>query len=122
MDKLLQLTDGQGVDYIIDAVGSTSVLRQSQQALAKCGTLLTLGGDFTDAGLDVMTQLIKGATYRGSHQGDSVPGVMIPRIISLWREGRFPFQEWVAVYGFEELERALRDMRAGRIIKPVLTF
>lgn len=74
--KLMEITDGQGVDYVIDAVGHPEVLKIGQQALAKCGTLLTLGGKPTEAGIRIDLQLIKGITYRGTHQGDSVPSVV----------------------------------------------
>lgn len=72
----MEITDGQGVDYVIDAVGHPEVLKVGQQALAKCGTLLTLGGKPTEAGIRIDLQLIKGITYRGTHQGDSVPSVV----------------------------------------------
>lgn len=43
-------------------------------------------------------------------------------MIELWRQGKFPFDSMLAFYPFEELEKALADVHAGRIIKPVLTF
>lgn len=72
----MEITDGQGVDYVIDAVGRPEILKVGQQALAKCGTLLTLGGMPTEAGIRIDLQLIKGITYRGTHQGDSVPSLV----------------------------------------------
>jgi len=47
---------------------------------------------------------------------------MIPHLIALNRQGRFPFDKFLSYYPFEDLERALEDLKAGKIIKPVLTF
>ncbi|KAF1343941.1 zinc-binding alcohol dehydrogenase [Delphinella strobiligena] len=121
--KVMEITDGQGVDYVIDAVGRPEILKVGQQALAKCGTLLTLGGMPTEAGIRIDLQLIKGITYRGTHQVSRTPCLlMIPHLMSLNRQGRFPFDKFLSYYPFEDLERALEDLKAGKIIKPVLTF
>lgn len=68
----MEITEGEGVDFVIDAVGRPEVLQDGHAALAKCGTLLTLGGIAKPAGLPINLHLLKGATYRGSHQGDAV--------------------------------------------------
>ena len=76
--KLRKLTSGRGFDYVIDAVGSGSLLKDGHGALAKGGTLLTLGGSQQTPTFTLQQHLIKGITYRGTHQGDSVP-----RLVSL---------------------------------------
>lgn len=43
-------------------------------------------------------------------------------MIELWRKGKFPFDGLLTYYPFEELDRALEDVAAGRVVKPVLTF
>lgn len=35
-------------------------------------------------------------------------------------EGKFPFDEMLSFYPFEDLDKALSEMKAGKIIKPVL--
>lgn len=73
VSKLLDITDGLGVDYVIDAVGLPQILQDGHKAMAKCGTLVTLGGIMQPAGIQINDHLVKGGTYRGTHQGDSVP-------------------------------------------------
>lgn len=70
------LTNGRGFDYVIDAVGSGVLLKEGHLALAAGGTLLTLGGNSQPPQFPIEQHLVKGITYRGTHQGDSVPRVV----------------------------------------------
>jgi aryl-alcohol dehydrogenase len=40
--------------------------------------------------------------------------------LSLYRQGRFPFDRMIATYPLEEIDRAIHDIDEGRVIKPVL--
>jgi aryl-alcohol dehydrogenase len=57
---------------------------------------------------------------RGIVEGDSVPTVFLPRLIELWRQGRFPVERFMTFDDFDQIERAARDAEAGDVIKPVL--
>lgn len=83
VEKLLELTDGEGVDYVIDAVGSPQVLRDGHRAMATRGTIVTLGGTVKDCGIAIEDHLVKGGTWRGTHQGDSVPRIVSLCLLSL---------------------------------------
>ena len=87
VSKLMELTDGEGVEYVIDAVGNPFVLKDGHAAMAKGGTIVTLGGIMKECSILINDHLVKGGTWRGTHQGDSVPRVMIPKMIQAWREG-----------------------------------
>ena len=45
---------------------------------------------------------------------------MIPRMIELYRAGRFPFDRLIRTYPFERINDAAEDQIAGRTIKAVL--
>ena len=113
--------DGQGMDYALDCVGNEAVVIEAHDSLTMLGTLITCGSSATaTAGFKLVSQLAKGITYRGTHQGDSVPRVMIPHLISLWRQGLFPFDKLLTTFAFEDLAKALEETHAGRAIKPLL--
>jgi aryl-alcohol dehydrogenase len=38
------------------------------------------------------------------------------------KEGRLPLHRLISHYPFADIEQAVRDMKAGKTIKPVLTF
>lgn len=114
--------DQQGLDYALDCIGNENVIKTAHAALDKLGTLVTVGsGSQTNvAGFTLAQHLMKGITYRGTHQGDSVLRVMIPKLLGLWKEGKFPFDKLLTEFGFEEMDRALDEMKKGRVIKPLL--
>lgn len=75
-DAIMRITDGQGIDFALDCVGSPAVLADAQKLMAPQGTLLTVGGGTLDVHLNLHTHLQKGLTYRGCHQGDANPEIV----------------------------------------------
>ncbi|GAB1729545.1 hypothetical protein NU195Hw_g180t1 [Hortaea werneckii] len=122
--ELKRLTPtGQGMDYAIDGVGNESVVLAAHLCLDKLGTMLIVGGSPTaKLSPKIEGHLVGGLTTRGTHQGDSVSRVMIPHLINLWRAGKFPFDKFLTAFKFEELEKALDETHAGRVIKPILVL
>ncbi|KAK0721276.1 chaperonin 10-like protein [Apiosordaria backusii] len=120
--RLKALTpDGLGFDFVLDCVGRGELVRMGHSALRSRGMVITVGGS-TDTALQVplSQHLARGITYRGTHQGDSVPSVAIPLMVDLWRQGKFKFEQLLAFYPFEDFDQAVKDLRGGRIVKAVL--
>lgn len=115
---------GYGVDRALDTTGVMAVLRQAVAALAPRGVCGFLGAvaPGTELALDVRDMMMGGKTLRGIVQGDATPEVLIPALIELHAQGRFPFDRMVRFYAFEEIQQALDDASSGRTIKPVLRF
>jgi len=67
--------------------------------------------------LEAMT---KGLTVRGVLQGDSTPGRMIPRLLSLHQRGLFPFDRLQTTYRLDEVNKAANDCLRGDVVKPVI--
>ena len=61
-----------------------------------------------------------GHKLRGIIEGDAIPELFIPTLLELWRQGRFPFDEIITHYEFEQPHQAIHDAEAGESIKPVL--
>ena len=64
--------------------------------------------------------LAAGRKAFGVIQGNAVPQRFIPKLIDLYRAGRFPFDRLVKLYPFTDINRAIADARKGDTIKPVL--
>jgi aryl-alcohol dehydrogenase len=64
--------------------------------------------------------LLNGRTVRGIIQGDAVPRLFIPKLIDLYRSGRFPFDRLIRFYDFAEINEAVEDIKKGQTIKAVL--
>ena len=113
---------GLGADFTIEATGVAAVLRQAVDASAPTGVSGVIGAPAigTEVSLDINDLVIFGRSVRGIVEGDSVPDVFIPRLIELWRQGRFPVDRLMRNYDLDQLDEAAHDAEAGRVIKAVV--
>jgi aryl-alcohol dehydrogenase len=115
-------TGGIGADFSIDATGSPEVLRQAVYCTGPGGVCGLIGAPpfGTEVSLDMNQMLAMGRTLRGIVEGESVPDVFLPRLIELWRQGRFPVDRIMTHYSFADIDQAARDAEEGEVVKPVL--
>lgn len=123
-EELLGLTGGEGVDYIVDTTAVPSVLNQAARSLGVRGTLVAVGNTTfgTEAPFEIGESQVKGWTFRMNVQGSSVYPIFIPRLIELWKQGRFPFDKLVRTYPFADIEQGFKDSASGSTIKPIVVF
>jgi aryl-alcohol dehydrogenase len=76
----------------------------------------------SEVAVDQRDMMMSGKTLRGIVEGDANPDVLIPAMIEMQAQGRFPFERLMRVYPFERINEAIEDSREGRTIKPVLKF
>ncbi len=121
-DAIARLT-GTGADYIFDTTGHPDVVAAALDSLAMTGTVVIAGAARagTRTSLD-MTALLNGRAVRGTIQGDAEAHKLVPHLIELYRQGRFPVDKLVRHYRFAEIQRAIADMEGGRVIKPILSM
>jgi aryl-alcohol dehydrogenase len=67
-----------------------------------------------------MDLLMNGRAVKGILGGDAIADLFIPKLIELYSQGRFPFDRMITFYPFEEINRAVKDMEEGRVVKPLL--
>ena len=117
---ILDLTGG-GAEYSLECVGNPKVLRQAVDVLPRLGVCGLTGvvPPGTEVSLD-MDLIMNGRTVRGILGGDAIPDLFIPKLIELYRQGKFPFDRMITFYPFDELNQAVEAMEKGRVIKPVL--
>jgi aryl-alcohol dehydrogenase len=122
VEAILDITCG-GPNFSLECVGNPAVLRQAVDCLPLLGVCGLLGvvAPGTEVTLD-MDKIMNGRTVRGVIEGDAVPDLFIPRLIALYRQGRFPFDRLITFYSFDDINQAVADMEAGKVIKPVLRF
>jgi aryl-alcohol dehydrogenase len=121
VDRVRELTGG-GASYAIDTTAIPAVVKQAQQALAVRGTLVALGLGPEEYTLDAIDLLQNGKTVMASVEGDSDPQDMVPRLIALHAAGDFDLDDLVTTYPFEEINSAVADVLAGKVVKPVLVW
>lgn len=118
--RILEIT-GRGADFIVNLTGSPKMLAMAVEALAPTGTAALIGAAHqgTQVSIDMAT-LLNGQVVRGVIQGDAVPQLFIPKLVELYRAGKFPFDKLVDFYEFEDIKRAFEDSKTGVTIKPIL--
>jgi aryl-alcohol dehydrogenase len=74
----------------------------------------------TEISLDVVHMMTGGRQLRGTVEGDSSPDVLIPQLLTLHAQGRFPFDRMITFYDFADINQAIEDTERGACIKAVL--
>ena len=110
--RIAEIT-GSGVDYVVETTGHPKMHQLAIDVLNPQGTVALLTGE---SGI----KLPEGRKTLGIIEGDAVPQVFIPRLIELYKAGRFPFDRLVKFYAFSKINRAIADAKRGDTIKPVL--
>lgn len=115
------VTGGDGVQYSLECTGLPAVVRQAVDCLRLTGICGIIGVAplGTEISLD-MNGMLFGRTVRGIIEGDSIPDIFIPRLIELWRQGRFPFDKLVRFFPMSEIELAARASEKGEVLKAIL--
>lgn len=121
VDAIRQIT-GSGAMYALDTTALIPVLSQALAALAPRGTLGLIGASRPDEMLPVpvIDMLTSGKQVRGIVEGDSDPGLFLPKLIALHAQGRFPAEKMMRFYDFTQINEAVHDSETGRCVKAVL--
>lgn len=110
-----------GLNYIVDTTGVAAVVRAGTEALTARGQLAMLAVTQPGTELTINSNiLLGGRALRGAVEGDADPRSFIPQMIARHRAGRFPHDRLITTYPFSAINQAVADMKAGKVIKPVL--
>lgn len=119
------LTDGLGVDWAFEAVGSARLVESCLQAVRPGGSTIMIGGiDPSDhVNIPASSFLLSERRLRGCFLGSSHAPREFPRLLALWRTGKLDLEAMItAVRPLDEVNEAFDDMRAGRGLRTVLTM
>lgn len=122
VEAIREITGGKGVAYALDTTGVPTVFSQMTKSLATRGHGALVGAAKlgTEAAFDIGTLLLTGLKVSMVIEGDAVPREFIPKLISLYEKGLFPFDKLVKTYNFDDINQAFADSESGETIKPVV--
>jgi aryl-alcohol dehydrogenase len=115
--QILGLTGG-GADVAFDTTGNATVITGAVSSLRLGGRLGLVGVQTSDLVFDPVA--LVGKTVSGILEGGGDPHELIPRLIGLWQEGRFPFDRLIETFPLAEIDAAEEASLSGRVVKPVL--
>lgn len=125
VETIQELTDGFGVDVVIDAVGRPETWKQAFYARDLAGTVVLVGVPTPDMRLDMplVDFFSRGGTLKSSWYGDCLPERDFPTLIDLYRQGRLPLERFVSErIALDQVEQAFHKMHAGEVLRSVVVW
>ncbi len=121
VEQIKEATGG-GANYALDTTGLPPVIRQAVEAMAPRGKAAVLGAPLpgSEISVDNTDFMSTGKTLMGVVEGESDGDTFIPKLVELWKAGKFPFDKLVTFYAFDEINKAIHDSHDGTAIKPIL--
>jgi Zn-dependent alcohol dehydrogenase len=119
------LTDGRGADYVFIAVGAKGAIEQGFDLMRRGGTLVVIGMPASGvmATFDPGNFAHDGQRLLGSKMGSARVQVDIPKIVSLYQQGRLKLNELItARYQLEDINEAIAAARGGDALRNVIIF
>ncbi|KAJ5097485.1 hypothetical protein N7456_008206 [Penicillium angulare] len=113
-----------GAKSIIDTTGSVALLEICVKSLAHAGTLALVGVPSPQATLNInaLDLLLSCKRIVGVIEGWSNAKLLVPQLLQLSREGKFPIDRLAKVYPAEKLCEAIEDLKLGVVVKPILSW
>lgn len=109
-----------GVQFAVDTTGRNEVINQavtSLRARGKCALVAVSAS----ARLEVdNAAMFSGKSIEYVLEGDSVPDIFIPKLISLYKKGMFPFDKLVTFYELADINKAVEDAEKGTALKAII--
>jgi aryl-alcohol dehydrogenase len=109
---------GHGADVAFDTTGNVSVISSAIAALRMTGRCGLVG--IQSAPLVLDRGVWTGKTVSTILEGGADPQVLIPQLIELWRQGRFPFERMIETFPLDAINEAEEATLSGKVVKPVL--
>ena len=125
VEAIRELTDGNGADVVIDAVGRPETWKQAFYARDLAGTVVLVGVPTPDMRLDMplVDFFSRGGSLKSSWYGDCLPERDFPTLISLYQQGRLPLDKFVTErIGLEDIESAFHRMHSGEVLRSVVVL
>ena len=125
IETIRDLTDGNGADVVIDAVGRPETWTQAFYARDLAGTVVLVGVPTPEMRLDMplVDFFSRGGALKSSWYGDCLPERDFPTLIDLYRQGRLPLDRFVTErIGLEGVEEAFHQMHAGGVLRSVVVL
>ncbi|MFY0729670.1 NAD(P)-dependent alcohol dehydrogenase [Pseudomonas sp. NFX15] len=121
VERIKALTEGQGAEYAVEASGVGQVMANALQSVRLAGSVALLGAAPRGSKVELdMNTLGGGRTIKSCVEGDCVPAVFIPQLITYYREGLFPLEKLIRFYEFDAINKAVADSCKGEVIKAVV--
>jgi S-(hydroxymethyl)glutathione dehydrogenase/alcohol dehydrogenase len=117
-EKIIQdIIQKQGLDCFIDNTGNPKMIELGYRITKPQGRVILVG--VPPKGNDTTIYSLPlhfGKRISGSHGGEAIPNIDIPRYMNLYRSGGMRLKEIIShIYSLDEINHAIEDMKSGKL-------
>jgi S-(hydroxymethyl)mycothiol dehydrogenase len=124
VETIRALTDGNGADVVIDAVGRPETWKQAFYARDLAGTVVLVGvptPEMKVPDIPLIDVFGRGGALKSSWYGDCLPSRDFPMLVDLYRQGRLDLDAFVTEeIGIGDVEAAFDRMQEGDVLRSVV--
>jgi S-(hydroxymethyl)mycothiol dehydrogenase len=120
-----EITDGNGADVCIEAIGLPQTYEQAFYARDLAGTVVLVGvpNPTMKIELPMIEVFGRGGTLKSSWYGDCLPTRDFPMLIDLYLQGRLDLDRFVTeTIKLDQVEEAFHRMERGEVLRSVVVF
>ena len=119
-----EMTDGAGVPYAFEAVGTKTTAEQCFSMLGSGGTAVVIGLIPIGTKIEIHgVELIDEKTLTGSNMGSNQFRTDMPRFVEMYLDGRLKLDEMVSKHiSLEEINEGFDEMKTGEVARSVIMF
>jgi S-(hydroxymethyl)mycothiol dehydrogenase len=125
VERIRELTGGNGVDVAIEAIGLPKTYEQAFYARDLAGTVVLVGvpNPTMKVELPFIEIFGRGGALKSSWYGDCLPSRDFPMLIDLYLQGRLNLDGFVSeTIGLEAVEEAFHKMERGEVLRSVVVL
>ena len=125
VEAIQALTDGNGADVCIEAIGLPNVYKQAFEARDLAGTVVLVGVPNPTMTLELpfIEVFGRGGALKSSWYGDCLPSRDFPMLIDLYLQGRLDLDRFVSeTISINDVEEAFHKMERGEVLRSVVVM
>ncbi|HUC58252.1 MAG TPA: S-(hydroxymethyl)mycothiol dehydrogenase [Streptosporangiaceae bacterium] len=125
VEAIQSLTEGNGADVVIEAVGRPETYKQAFYGRDLAGTVVLVGVPTPEMTLELplIDVFGRGGRLKSSWYGDCLPDRDFPMLTDLHLQGRLPLDKFVSeTIGIGDVEAAFAKMQRGEVLRSVVVF
>jgi S-(hydroxymethyl)mycothiol dehydrogenase len=123
VEAIRELTEGNGADVVIEAVGRPETYKQAFYGRDLAGTVVLVGVPTPAMQLDLplLDVFGRGGSLKSSWYGDCLPSRDFPMLVDLHLQGRLPLEKFVSeTIALDGIEDAFAKMERGEVLRSVV--
>ncbi len=122
--QIMGMTNGRGVDHVLECIGLKQTIEDGYKMLAKGGTETIVGAARYDLKVEFSAlAFLREKKVQGTMMGGVRNSIDIPRYVDFYMNGRLKLDDMISRRRpLEEINEAFDDMNTGAVARSVIVF